>query len=469
MIEQKTTMSTFSAFERKMREAGISQTFIDNYRFYYNQLVEGATGYIPHSQALSVDDLPTYEGLDKAMSAQGEAALHRTLVLKLNGGLGTSMGMDGPKSLLTVKDGLSFLDIIVQQVLHLRATRGARVPLVLMNSFNTRDETLTALKAHPDLAQDVPLDFVQHMEPKIWKESLLPAEWTDDPEKAWCPPGHGDIYMALVDSGMLEILIDAGYEYAFVSNSDNLGAMLDLAILGFFEEQQLPFLMEVAERTPADRKGGHLARSSDGRLILRESAQCPPDEEAEFQDIQRYRYFNTNNLWINLRALAETLERRHGLLGLPLIRNEKPIDPSDPSTPRVYQLETAMGSAISIFEGAQALCVPRSRFAPVKKNSDLLVLMSDAYVLNKDYTLALAHECGGTPPVVTLDDRYYMIYDAMQARFAAGAPSLRRCLSLTVKGDVTFGRNVTVHGRVTVTAADGETLHIEDGALLHEA
>ena len=456
----------FAPFVEKMQAAGLSQTFIDNFQYYYTQLVEGATGYIGRAEAQPVHDLPTYATLDAACEQAGVNALANTVVLKLNGGLGTSMGMDGPKSLLPVKEGLTFLDIIVRQNLHLQQTTGARVPLLLMNSFATRAASLAALARYPEFSQDIPVDFLQHMEPKVWKDSLLPATWPDDPEKAWCPPGHGDIYTALVDSGILQTLLAAGYEYAFVSNADNLGAVLDLAILGFFAEGRIPFLMEVAERTAADRKGGHLARGSNGRLILRESAQCPPDEEAEFQDIQRYRYFNTNNLWLNLRALADLLAAQHGILGLPLIRNEKPIDPGDPATPRVYQLETAMGSAISIFAGAQALCVPRRRFVPVKKNSDLLVLMSDAYRLNADFTLALAEALDGKPPVVTLDDRYYLLYAAMRARFPAGAPSLRRCTRLTVTGDVTFGADVTVLGSVTIEAPAGERRHITDGSTL---
>lgn len=459
----------FTPFVEKMQAAGLSQTFIDNFQYYYARLVDGATGYITRDEAQPVYALPAYATLNAAFQQAGIDALAHTVVLKLNGGLGTSMGMDGPKSLLPVKEGLTFLDIIVRQNLHLQATTGARVPLLLMNSFATRTASLAALAAHADFAQDIPVDFLQHMEPKVWKDSLLPATWPDDPEKEWCPPGHGDIYTALVDSGMLQTLLTAGYEYAFVSNADNLGAVLDLAILGFFAEQRIPFLMEVAERTAADRKGGHLARSSNGRLTLRESAQCPPDEEAEFQDIQRYRYFNTNNLWLNLRALADLLAAQHGILGLPLIRNEKPIDPSAPATPRVYQLETAMGSAISIFAGAQALCVPRSRFVPVKKNSDLLVLMSDAYQLNTDYTLALAAELGGKPPVVTLDDRYYLLHAAMRARFPAGAPSLRRCTQLTIKGDVTFGADVTIIGDVAIEAPAGETHQIADGSTLGAA
>ena len=452
-----------------MRAAGLSPAFIDTFHYYYNQLVEGATGFIARNEAQPVDVLPDYDELDDAMRRAGTDALDRAIVIKLNGGLGTSMGMQGAKSLLAVKDELSFLDIIVRQLLHIRRQSGARLPLVLMNSFTTRSDSLAALADYPDFTQDVPVDFLQHMEPKIWKDSLAPATWPDDPEKEWCPPGHGDIYTALVAGGMLDDLLARGYEYAFVSNADNLGAIVDVAILGFVAERGIPFLMEVADRTAADRKGGHLARSSDGRLILRESAQCPPDEEQAFQDVQLYRYFNTNNLWINLRALAQILAERSGVLGLPLIRNEKSVDPAKPSTPRVYQLETAMGAAIAVIENAQALRVPRSRFVPVKKNSDLLVLMSDAYALGDEYGLHLATERGDSPPVVTLDDRYYQLYDDMIERFPHGAPSLRRCSTLTVKGDVVFGRDVMVEGDVIVENFQEGALFLEDGSVLRGA
>ncbi len=462
-----TISSDFRPFARKMRRADLPQVFIDTFHFYYDQLVHGATGYIMREDAGPVAALPAYDDLGDRELAAGRAALERAIVLKLNGGLGTSMGMSGPKSLLQVKNGLSFLDVIVQQVLYLRQTTGVRLPLVLMNSFSTRDETLAAVAKFSGFHQHVPLDFLQHKQPKIWKKSLTPAKWPADPDKEWCPPGHGDIYTALVTSHMLELLLSQDFEYAFVSNSDNLGAEMDLRILGYCAQNQIPFLMEVADRTPADRKGGHLAQRPDGQLILRESAQCPPQEEAEFQDIQRYRYFNTNNLWINLRALARRLEEHQGVMPLPLIRNEKPVDPADPQTPRVYQLETAMGAAIAVFEGAQALCVPRSRFAPVKKNSDLLVIMSDVYTLGEDYRLRLAVAQEGEPPVVTLDDRYYQLYDDMVQRFPQGAPSLRECDELCVKGDVRFGKDVRVVGKVSVVNEDETPLCIADGTVLH--
>jgi UTP--glucose-1-phosphate uridylyltransferase len=338
----------------------------------------------------------------------------------------------------------------------------------MMNSFYTRDDTLRALERYPELAADVPPDFVQGKVPKIGADDLEPVSWPGDPELEWAPPGHGDLYTALVTSGMLEQLLDRGYEYAFVANADNLGATLDERILGWFAREELPFLMEVADRTEADRKGGHLARRRDGGgLVLREIAQTPDEDVDSFQDVSRHRFFNTNTLWVNLRALSRLMDERDGVLGLPMIVNRKTVDPSDRSSPRVIQLETAMGAAIDVFEGAAAVRVPRSRFAPVKTTNDLLVLRSDAYELTADARVRLAPARGDSgPPLVDLDADHFKLLRDFDARFPAGAPSLVECERLAVKGDVLFGGGVTVRGRVTVEQ-DGEgQLRIEDGALL---
>jgi UTP--glucose-1-phosphate uridylyltransferase len=457
----------FAAFAAKMQQAGLSDLAIQFFHHYYDQLVAGATGFIDSTSAGPVESLPDYEQLSAEQVTAGEAALARTIVLKLNGGMGTSMGMDGPKSLLPVKAGLTFLDIIVHQILHLRRTTGVRLPLVLMNSFVTHAATLAALEQHHELTQAVPLTFVQSENPKIWVDTLEPAAWPADPSKEWCPPGHGDIYASLLTSGMLDTLLNAGYEYAFVSNADNLGAVLDPTILGYFAQERLPFLMEVADRTPADRKGGHLGQRPDGQLILRESSQCPPHEMELFQDIQRYRYFNTNNLWLHLPSLQQLLTTQDNLLGLPLIRNEKPVDPTQPNSPRVYQLETAMGSVLALFRGAQALRVPRSRFIPVKKTNDLLLLWSDVYALDEAYLPRLASTLS-KPPLVNLEDRYYALISDLRLRFAHGAPSLAAASSFQVSGDVHFGRNVAVYGNVCIDHRGPDPLYIPDGAKLTE-
>lgn len=462
--------SHFHLFAAKMRAAQLPDLAIRIFEQHYNMLLAGATGFIDHHEAGLVGQLPDYMDLDRAYETAGQAALAHTVMLKLNGGLGTTMGMSGPKSLLPVKDGLSFLDIIVRQVLHFRRQSGVRLPLMLMNSYNTQAETMAALAQYPDFEQELPVDFVQGKRPKIWKERLTPAEWPDDPDKEWCPPGHGDIYVALVTTGMLQTLLDAGFEYLFVSNSDNLGAVLDTRILGYFAKERIPFLMEVANRTPSDSKGGHLSRRPDGQLILRELSQCPPDELPLFQDIGRYRYFNTNNLWVHLPTLAQVLAEHDHILDLPLIRNEKPVDPIAPASPRVYQLETAMGSAISLFPGAQALCVPRFRFIPVKKTSDLLLLWSDVYQLTPDYVLRLAPARRTypprRPPLVFLDDRYYAMITDLQQRFPHGAPSLIEATEMRVEGNIYFGKNVVMDGSVQLIHEEPDPATIPDGARL---
>jgi UTP--glucose-1-phosphate uridylyltransferase len=376
--------------------------------------------------------------------------------------------MTQAKSLLEAKDGLTFLDVIARQVLHVRERSGARLPLVLMNSFYTRDDSLAALARYPGLEADLPLDFVQGKVPKLGEDDLEPVSWPHDPDLEWAPPGHGDLYTSLVTSGMLEQLLDRGYEYAFVSNADNLGATLDEHILGWFARERLPFLMEVADRTEADRKGGHLARRRDGGgLVLREIAQTPDEDVDSFQDVERHRFFNTNTLWVNLRALGALMDERDGVLGLPMIVNRKTVDPGDSSSPKVIQLETAMGAAIDVFAGAAALRVPRERFAPVKTTNDLLVVRSDAYVLTDDARVVVAPERQRPAlPLVELDGDHFKLLRDFEARFPAGPPSLVECERLTVEGDVLFGTGVTVRGSVTVEQQGTEQLRIDDGAVL---
>jgi UTP--glucose-1-phosphate uridylyltransferase len=452
------------AAKEKMRAEGVPDAAIATFEHYYKQLVAGESGMLPDDELEQLSDVPSYDDLP---ADENRGALDKTVVIKLNGGLGTSMGMEQAKSLLEVKEGRSFLDIIACQVLELRKRFDARLPLVLMNSFYTRDDTLEALGRHPELESDVPADFVQNKEPKLLVDDLTPVEWPDDPALEWCPPGHGDVYTALQTSGTLEALLEKGYEYAFLSNSDNLGAVLDPRVLSWFAAEELPFVMEVCEKTPADRKGGHPAvLKATGRLVLRETAQTPEEDLERFSDIDTWKYFNTNNLWVNLRALAAVLDENDGVLGLPMIVNRKTVDPSDKSTPEVFQLETAMGAAVGVFEGAKTLVVPRRRFAPVKTTSDLLVLRSDAYVLTDDCLVEPSPELADGLPLVELDSDHYKLLRDFDARFPAGPPSLVACRRLAVEGDVRFGRDVVCRGEVEIRHEGGDQRVIDDGTVL---
>jgi UTP--glucose-1-phosphate uridylyltransferase len=454
-----------SAAERKLRDAGVGEAAVRSFVRHVERVRGGETGLLPESELEPVDALPDADALPEPSPERAAEVLDQAVVLKLNGGLGTSMGLSGPKALLEIRDGLTFLDVIARQVLALRQATGARLPLVLMDSFATRAPSLARLDAYPELEQDVPRDFLQSKVPKLRADDLQPVSWPADPDLEWAPPGHGDLYPALVGSGMLEALLDGGYRYAFVSNADNLGAVLDARLLSWFAAEELPFLMEAADRTEADRKGGHLARRRGGGLVLRESAQTPEEDEDAFQDITRHRFFNTNNLWIDLRALDRALRDAGGALELPLIVNRKTVDPKDPSSPAVVQLETAMGAAIDIWDGARAVRVPRTRLAPVKTTDDLLVVRSDAYRLTEAARLELDPERGGRAPVVKLDPAHFKLLDDFEARFPGGAPSLVACDRLQVDGDVVFGSGVVVRGRVTVAAGEGR-LEVPDGSVL---
>merc|ERR1719229_1356448 len=207
---------------------------------------------------------------------------------------------------------------------------------------------------------------------------------------------------------------------------------MDLKLLTYFVQSKAPFMMEVATRTDADKKGGHLAKDNKtGGLLLRESAQCPEEDEKAFQDVGKYKFFNTNNLWVDLVALKAIFDKHGGAIPLPVMKNPKTVDPREKSSTPVLQLETAMGAAISCFEGATAVVIPRERFAPVKTTSDLLALRSDAYELTKDFRIVLARSRAGVPPSIKLDGRYKFV-DAMETLMPQGAPSLLACKKLTV-------------------------------------
>ncbi|CAK9073528.1 unnamed protein product [Durusdinium trenchii] len=446
-------------FEEKMKKEGLNDTAIAAFKYTYGVLVSGADVMIPESKLDPVEKLPEYEKLREKPDPR---LLKKTLILKLNGGLGTGMGLEKAKSLLPVTQGFTFLDLIAKQVASMRKEFKTDLKFMLMNSFSTSQDTLEALSKYPDLGTGSDLEFVQNKAPKVTASDMSPAEWSADSSHEWCPPGHGDLYPAMLGSGTLEKLLKKGYRYMFVSNSDNLGATMDLKILTHFVQSGAPFMMEVAERTDADKKGGHLAKDKAGGLLLRESAQCPEEDEKEFQNVGKYKFFNTNNLWVDLAALKREFRRNDGALPLPVMKNGKTVDPRDKASTKVLQLETAMGAAIQCFEGASALVIPRSRFAPVKTTNDLLALRSDAYKLTEDFTIVLAPERDGVPPEVKLDGMYKFT-DAMEKLIPNGPPSLLHCKKLVVEGPVTFAKDVIIKGTVTVKNSSGTSKELAAG------
>lgn len=442
-----------------MTDAGATDAAIDVFSHYYTQLEQADGGFVREDDIEPLTDPPRAASVDVDPDA-AQAALARTAIIKLNGGLGTSMGLDGPKTLLPVRGRKTFLDILVAQVLAARERYGVRLPLLFMNSFRTREATLDHLSRYDDLAVDgLPVDFLQGFEPKLTRDGLEPVEWSADPDLEWCPPGHGDIYTALVGTGLLDDLLNAGFQYASIANGDNLGAGPNATLAGWFAQSGAPYAAEVCPRTPNDRKGGHLAvRKADGQLILRDSAQTAPDDMQYFTDEGRHPYFHANNLWVDLQALKGLMRERKNVLGLPLIRNNKTVDPSDPGSTPVVQLETAMGAAIEVFPGAQAIAVERDRFLPVKTTNELMLVRSDAFALDGDARLVATTE---KLPGISLDKRYYSLLPDFDARVEY-VPSLREARSLTVEGDWTFADPVSVVGDARLEdAGEPRTVDVE--------
>ncbi|NWS97911.1 UGPA uridylyltransferase, partial [Mionectes macconnelli] len=411
------------------------------------------------------DSIQPYEKIKaRGLPDNIASVLNKLVVVKLNGGLGTSMGCKGPKSLIGVRNENTFLDLTVQQIEHLNKSYNTDVPLVLMNSFNTDDDTKKILQKYSHSRVKI-YTFNQSRYPRINKETLLPiakdVSYSGENTECWYPPGHGDIYASFYNSGLLDNLIAEGKEYIFVSNIDNLGATVDLYILNHLMNppngKRCEFVMEVTNKTRADVKGGTLTQY-ENKLRLVEIAQVPKAHVDEFKSVSKFKIFNTNNLWIALSAIKRLQEKN--AIDMEIIVNPKTLD----GGLNVIQLETAVGAAIKSFENSLGINVPRSRFLPVKTTSDLLLVMSNLYSLNAGSLTMSEKREFPTVPLVKLGSSFTKVQDYLR-RFES-IPDMLELDHLTVSGDVTFGKNVSLKGTVIIIANHGDRIDIPAGALL---
>jgi len=382
--------------------------------------------------------------------------LDKLVVLKLNGGLGTTMGCTGPKSVIEVREGLTFLDLIVKQIENLNSKYGSNVPLLLMNSFNTHDDTQKIIEKYQNHNIDIHT-FNQSQYPRLVADDFLPLPSKGNTGKdGWYPPGHGDVFPSLSNSGKLDALLSQGKEYVFVANSDNLGAIVDLKILNHLVAHKNEYCMEVTPKTLADVKGGTLI-SYEGRVQLLEIAQVPDEHVGEFKSIEKFKIFNTNNLWVNLSAIKRLVEA--DALKMEIIPNPKEVDGV-----KVLQLETAAGAAIRFFDKAIGINVPRSRFLPVKATSDLLLVQSDLYTLEDGSVIRNTARANPENPSIELGPEFKKVSNFL-SRFKS-IPSIVELDSLKVAGDVWFGAGVILKGKVSIVAKSGVKLEVPDGAVI---
>jgi UTP--glucose-1-phosphate uridylyltransferase len=442
------------AHEKKIFDAEM-QGFFSLFNRYLAEKAKGEKIVWDKIHPLAPEQVVDYHALPEGATA---AILEKVAVLKLNGGLGTTMGMAGaPKSAIEVREGMTFLDLSVRQIEHLNETYKVNVPFILMNSFNTDADTQRIIQKYANHNIQI-LTFNQSRYPRVGRESLLPVPQNATSDKSqWYPPGHGDIFDALANSGLLDKLIAAGKEYIFVSNVDNLGADVDLKILKHLVDSDAEFLMELTDKTKADVKGGTII-DYDGTVRLLEIAQVPSEHVEDFKSIRKFKYFNTNSVYIKLPALKRVMEEEG--MELDIIVNNKVADDGQ----AVIQLETAVGAAIKHFKNAHGVNVPRSRFLPVKSCSDLLLITSDLYSLEHGKLVMNPKRMFSQTPVVKLGDTFKKVSN-FQKRFRT-VPNLLELDHLTVSGDVWFGRNITLRGTVIIVANEGNRIDLPDGSIL---
>ena len=304
--------------------------------------------------------------------------LKQTVVCRLNGGLGTTLGSSLPKFSIPVKNKKTFLDLVAEQLQSLQKRYKTEIPFLLMNSFYTHQATSETIKKYKDLKI---YSFQQNCYPRLAPNNLknkpfLPLDSKEFGTQAYYPPGHGDFYTNFQKSGLLEMFIQQGKKYLLVSNIDNLGGTLDVKILNFIQQQSCPFLIEAVLKNQQDTKGGCLLfNKSSKRIKLLENIELEMMPAPTLQSLKEHlTLFNTNNLWINLLALQKNLKKKSWQLDL--VKNWKKITSPKGQTKDVLQLENTIASAVSNFKEAKIIQVHRSRFIPVKNKKDLNFIRS---------------------------------------------------------------------------------------------
>lgn len=448
-------MMVMNQIIKDLERLGMSPAGIQNFSYLIQKYHSGPAKISDWKsvQSPSTDSLLQYDSLDAPDESNLQNQLSRLVVCKLNGGLGTSMGCKGPKSAIPVCGDKSFLDLIVDQIAHFNHQYNTQVPLLLMNSFYTHDDTLKMVRRYGKrLAVQ---SFCQNQFPRLNAKTGHPIGEKFGRE-AWYPPGHGDFYSCIQEQGILDQFLQQGRDILFVSNADNLGAEIDRKILNLMASRPIPFLMEMTPKTSADVKGGTLYQQGE-KLKLLEIARVPDEHLNEFCGQEKFKVFNTNNIWINLAQLKAKLEE--GPMDLGVIVNKKSVGDLP-----VVQLETAIGSALDSFASAVGLTVSRDRFRPVKTTSDLFLIQSDLFVREKGVLRINPERQTKNLPLIQFGETLKHLED-YNSRIPE-VPSLHKLKSLEIRGDVRFSGRATLEGDIRLIAND-KPLVIEEGSFLH--
>ncbi|GKV47258.1 hypothetical protein SLEP1_g54172 [Rubroshorea leprosula] len=368
--------------------------------------------------------------------AKTKEILDKLVVVKFNGALGTTMGFSGPKSLIEIREGLTLLDVIIEQIQSLNAKYGCKVPLLLMNTNKTHDDTLKVLEKYSKSNIDIQ-SFIQGQQAE---PESLGLHSVDD----LYPSDPGTAFLSLVKSETLDLLLSQGKEYVLVVNSDNACAVIDPKILNHVTQKKIEYCMEVTPTTTSFSRTSVLS-SQEGKFKLVHIAQNPSRHSTK-----KFKFMDAGSLWVNLKAIKRLVDT--DAMKMEKLSTSKAVDPDDK--------ESAVGSAIQLFDQAIGVNVPQSRYLPVNSTLDLLLLQSDIYT----YDEGILARNRAINPSISLGPEFEKVSD-FQSRFKS-TPSIVGLDSLKVTGDVWFGADITLKGKVKIAAEPGEKLEIPDNVVI---
>ncbi|KAH9724771.1 UTP--glucose-1-phosphate uridylyltransferase [Citrus sinensis] len=401
--------------------------------------------------------------------AETKMLLDKLVVVKFNGALGTNMGFSGPKSAIEVKNNLTPLDLMVDQVESLNSKYGCNVPLLLMDTAETHDRVQKVLEKYSNSKVDIhSLSLSQQPHEKSF-------EGHSRKDKLYPSSDHSVVFLSLMKSGTLDLLLVQGKEYALVVDSDNVAAVADPSIL---------VLVLVAPVPSIDLRNS-LINLRPGKFQLVDITQNPTKQTCNIIYVSmicsicsfafladqcfifcfimvkksggKFKFINTRSMWVNLRAIKRLIDTDE-------LKVENFSSSKEVNDDQIISRGTAADSAIQFFDHTIGINVAQSRYLPVNSTSDLLLLQSDLYTADEGILVQNPARDNPANPSIELGPEFEKVND-FQSRFKS-IPSIINLDSLKVEGDVWFGAGITLKGKVSIVAKPGMKLEIPDGIVL---
>ncbi|CAN1226243.1 UTP--glucose-1-phosphate uridylyltransferase [Linum grandiflorum] len=395
---------TFLLERKKMREAN-GDTVEDEPSISSKELGSEQSKSITRTSSATDEVLVVpYESLVPILedSEETKQILDKLVVVKLNSTLGTAVGFNGPKSMIDVRDGVTSLDLLVNQIQNLNQKYGSDIPLVLINSARTHDDTSKVLEQYSTSNIDIlPVQQGQQLgeSPDVLEnENKLYAS------------DQAAALRSLIDSGALDVLLAKGKEYVLVVSPDNSAVAVDAKILNHLITNKIVLCMELGEIA----------------------------EDPSAHSMEKFKFISTKTLWLSLNAIKRL---------------------ADTNSLKVDNVSTS-----ELFDKAVGINVPQSRFLQLNTTSDLLLVKSDLYAVIDGSLARNPFRSSPLDPSIQLGPEFEKI-DHFESRFQS-IPSIVELDALKVTGDVWFGAGVTLKGNVSINAKPGTTLEIPNDSVI---